>query len=190
MRPSKHRRGIGAYFRMVAAMPARTAEIAEVAGIKRENVLDVLRRMHHYRIIHVSEWWAPPGGGTICEVWALGAKPDAPLPKGRTLRPRGKTSFRSGVYQFHLLLRALEAGSHWWMGAPGIRASHSNLQARESSGCRLPPAAFARRKESPSLGKESGTPETGINDFGQRRPYCLSIASAIPSQDRSTRQPP
>lgn len=103
-------RGIGAYLNIIACLPATTSDAARAAGLKRENALDIMRRLHVHGLIRVINWQSPVAGGNICEVWALGPGADCPLPRGRSLRPRKRTSFRSGVYQFVQLWRALEDG--------------------------------------------------------------------------------
>lgn len=103
-------RGIGAYFKIVAAMPGTTSDVASAAELKRDNALDIMRRLHVHGLIRVLNWQAPIAGGNICEVWGLGPGADCPLPIGRRLRPRKRTPFRSGAYQFVQLWRALEDG--------------------------------------------------------------------------------
>lgn len=103
-------RGIGAYFKIIAALPATTSDAALAADLKRDNALDIMRRMHVHGLIRVLNWHDPIAGGNLCEVWGLGPGADCPLPRGRSLRPRTRRPFRSGVYQFVQLWRALEDG--------------------------------------------------------------------------------
>lgn len=106
----KATRGIGAYFKLVAALPATTSDAAKAAGLKRDNALDIMRRLQAHSLIRVINWQTPLAGGNICEIWALGPGADCPIPRGRSLRPRKCTPFRPGVYQFVQLWRALEDG--------------------------------------------------------------------------------
>lgn len=106
----RNTRGIGAYFNIIASLPATTSDAAAAAGLKRDNALDIMRRMHEHGLIRICNWQQPIKGGNLCEVWALGPGVDFPLPLGRRLRPRTRRPFRPGVYQFVQLWRALEDG--------------------------------------------------------------------------------
>ena len=103
-------RGAGVYFRIMAALPGTTSELAVALDMQRDNVLDILRRLHGHKLLRIEGWRPPMTGGNTCEVWGIGPGPDAPIPAGRRLRPRAPCSFRTGTFNFVLLWRALEDG--------------------------------------------------------------------------------
>lgn len=118
VRKSKGVRGYYAYAKLMRTLlegPATSKALSEKHGFKRQAVPELMRRLHHLKVVHIGDWERIPQRGCGWrEVWALGEGADAPRPLRcdglKSLRPPFKLGFRSQVFNFGQLMLALRDG--------------------------------------------------------------------------------
>ena len=111
-------RGIRGYASVLAALsfdPLSIHQLSERFGVNRQNMMDIVRGLHHHGMIHVSDWFKPGHhGGHWREVWSAGPSDDVPRPlgfRGRVVGSRrAPHTFRAELHHFSLLVQALEEG--------------------------------------------------------------------------------
>lgn len=111
-------RGIRGYASVLAALSFDDLcvhRVAEKFDLNQQNAMDIIRGLHHHKMIHACGWFKPDGpGGHWREIWRAGAGLDSPRPlgyRGQTVPIRRRPhQFRAELHCFSLLVQALDDG--------------------------------------------------------------------------------